>query len=86
MCYVSGVQKFETFYSGSIVQKFPETIPGRKYVSSAVADALKLPYTEKDALRKFDQLMQNSLETWGLDEKIHAEQMKNCIALIELCK
>ena len=82
--YMSARQKFEAMYEGSLKQKLPETIPARQYVSSAVAQALYLPYSAKDAVKKFNRLLQKTKTTWNIESNEHKEQLKLGAALIEL--
>ena len=67
-----------------MVQNFPTEIPGRKYISGPVADAMKLPFSVRDANRKFDVLLQKCKDNWALEDAVHLEQMELCRELMEL--
>ena len=82
--FLSAKQKFDAMYEGVLKQKLPETIPARQYVSANVAQALSLPYSSRDAVKKFNNLLQKTKSSWNIESSEHAEQMKLGAALIEL--
>ena len=84
MNYLACKQKWAAFHSGPLVQCLPAQIPPRKYISHASAQALRLPYTSKEAFLKFKCLLGLCKDDWPLDEKSHKEQMKLCMDLLEL--
>lgn len=77
-------QKWAAFFGGPLTQAFPTQIPPRKYISHACAQALRLPYTSKEAFLKYKCMVGLCKTDWALEEKAHAEQMKLCIDLLEL--
>ena len=80
------MQKLAVLFNGPLKQEFPRVIPARQYLSLAKANALNLPFSTKDAPRKFEKLQKEMRLSWGPEDKIHAEQLKLCKQLLEICK
>ena len=85
MNYLACKQKWSAFHTGPLVQAYPTQVPPRKYISHAVAQSLKLPYTTTEAFLKFKCMVGLcKKDEWSLDEKKHSLNMKLCIELLEL--
>ena len=84
MNYLACNRKFAAFFGGPLAQAFPSQIPPRKYISHACAQALRLPYTTKEAFLKFKCMTGLFKDDWSLDDKTHKEQMKLCTEVLEL--
>lgn len=84
MNYLACLRKWNAFYEGPLVQAFPNQVPPRTYISHTCAQALKLPYTTKEAFLKFRCMIDLCKKEWDLNGKTHADQMKLCIELLEL--
>ena len=54
MQYFSTLQKWDSLREGQLAQRMPSFVPGRDYMSSSRAKALKIPCTKKDALMAFE--------------------------------
>ena len=65
--YLGVSQKWSSLRIGAMAQRLPSYIPARDYVSSSRADSLKLPYTRKEALIKFQVLEQKIEKASGKD-------------------
>ena len=84
MNYLACRQKWSAFHQGPLVQAFPTQVPPRKYISHTVAQALKLPYTMTEAFLKFKCLIGLCKNEWELDDKVHADNLKLCMEILEL--
>ena len=54
--YLGVLQKWDSLRKGAMAQRLPSYIAARDYVSASRADSLKLPYTRKEALIKYQLL------------------------------
>ena len=84
MNYLACARKWSAFYNGPLVQAFPMQVPPRDYISASCAKALKLPHNSKEAFLKFKCLIGLCKKDWEIDEKVHSEQMKLCVEILEL--
>lgn len=82
--FVACMQKFKILYEGPLVQIFPETIPARDYISHGAAQALGLPYSIREAWKRYRILVGDCNKEWEKENGNHEEQMKLCVSILEL--
>ena len=80
------MQKLAVLFEGPLRQEFPKTIPARQYMSLAKANALNLPFSTREAPKRFEKLKNEFLQNWEPTDRVHTEQLKICKQLLEICK
>ena len=84
MQYLSTLQKWESLRDGCLAQRLPSFIPGREYISTARANALRIPRDKKEALIALGIYESTLEQTWIENEKIFYKQKDKIISILNL--
>ena len=84
MQYLSTLQKWCVLRDGTSAQKLPSFLPGREYLSPSRAYSLRVPFTKKEALIKYNALIDSLDENWISDGKWNKKQADVVIDLLVL--
>ena len=82
--YLSTLQKWCVLRDNSSNQKLPSFVPGRDYLSASRARSLKVPYSKREAMLKYEALISSLDEEWISDGKWNKKQADVVVDLLLL--
>ena len=64
MHYLSTLQKWCVLRDSALIKNLPSYVPGHDFLSSSRAKSLKVPYSKREALIKFNFLQESLKQEW----------------------